>query len=110
MALIIHITYTGEGDNARMFAREMTESGIVEAIRAEDGNEQYAYFFPMEDASSVLLIDRWRDQAALDRHHASPMMRTIIALREKYNLHMRVGRFVSDHEGIPANDQKFIRP
>lgn len=109
MAIIVHITYTGEGDNARRFAREMTETGVVEAIRAEDGNEQYAYFFPMEDASSVLLVDRWQDQAALDRHHASPMMKTIIALREKYDLHMRVERFVSDADGVPASDHQFIR-
>ena len=40
----------------------MTESGLVNKIRAEEGNERYEYFFPLDDPESVLLIDRWRDQ------------------------------------------------
>ncbi|MBQ3156428.1 MAG: antibiotic biosynthesis monooxygenase [Clostridia bacterium] len=90
MAVLINIYYTGEKDHARRFAAEMTASGIVEEIRAEKGNLKYEYFFPMEDESTVLLIDHWMDQAALDAHHASPVMQKILALREKYELHMRV--------------------
>ena len=72
----------------------MTSSGLVEQIRGEEGNEKYAYFFPAEDPETVLLIDRWRDQAALDVHHKTPMMEQIAALRTKYQLKMRVERFV----------------
>ena len=74
-------------------AEEMMDSGIVEAVRAEAGNERYEYFFPMEDEETVLLIDRWRDQAALDFHHKSPMMEQIATLREKYKLRLKVERF-----------------
>ena len=42
-------------------------------------------------------------------HHASPMMQTIAALRSKYDLHMRVERYISDEGGVPEKDQKFIR-
>ena len=84
MSIVINIYYTGQNGSARTFAEEMTRSGVVSAIRAEDGNEGYAYFFPMDDPETVLLIDRWRDQAAIDAHHASPMMEQIAALREKY--------------------------
>ena len=68
-------------------------SGIVDQVRAEEGNERYEYFFPMEDPETVLLIDRWKDQAALDAHHQSPMMKEIAALREKYHLRLRVERY-----------------
>ena len=94
MSLTVNIYYTGTNGNARKFAEEMTSSGLVEAIRAEEGNEKYAYYFPAEDPETVLLIDRWRDQAALDIHHKTPMMAQIAALREKYNLKMRVERYV----------------
>ncbi|MGF0011368.1 hypothetical protein ACQRBI_00135 [Lactobacillus johnsonii] len=30
-------------------------------------------------------------------------------LRKKYDLHMRVERYISDENGIPSSDQKFIR-
>ena len=94
MSLTVNIYYTGKDGNARKFAEEMTSSGLVERIRAEEGNEKYAYFFPAEDPETVLLIDRWRDQAALDVHHKTPMMEQIAALRTKYQLKMRVERFV----------------
>lgn len=87
----------------------MTSSGTAAAIRAEDGNLRYEYFFPMDDPETVLLIDQWRDQEALDAHHASPMMAQIAALREKYDLHMRVERFVSDESGLPEADRHYIR-
>ena len=58
----------------------------------------------------MLLIDSWKDQRALDLHHASPMMAKIAALREKYGLHMRVERYVSDEAGIPEADRAFLRP
>ena len=93
MSLTVNIYYTGSNGNARKFAEEMTSGGLVEAIRAEEGNEKYAYYFPAEDPETVLLIDRWRDQAALDIHHKTPMMAQIASLREKYGLRMRVERY-----------------
>lgn len=104
--ITINIYYHGENGNARKFAEEMTQSGIVDAIRAEDGNLRYEYFFPMDDLETVLLIDSWTDQAALDVHHASEMMSKIAELREKYDLHMKVERYISDE--IVA-DKSFIR-
>lgn len=61
----------------------------------------------MDDPETVLLIDSWVDQAAIDAHHASPMMATIAALREKYDLHMTVERFVSIEENDA--DERFFR-
>ena len=107
--ITIHLYYSGVNGAARAFAEEMVQSGTAAAIRAEDGNLRYAYFFPMDDPETVLLIDQWRDQAAIDAHHASPMMGRIAALREKYDLHMRVERFVSDDSGLPEKDMKFIK-
>ena len=109
MAVLINIYYTGEKDQARRFAAEMTASGIVEEIRAEKGNLKYEYFFPMEDESTVLLIDHWADQAALDAHHASPVMQKILALREKYGLHMRVERYIAEAGELPEKDRAFVR-
>ena len=105
--ITINLRYTGTAGAARAFAREMSESGTVAAIRAEEGNVRYEYYIPMDDPETVLLIDAWTDQAALDAHHASPMMGAIAALRDKYNLHMTAERFVS-LEDNPA-DEKFIR-
>lgn len=107
--ITVNIYYSGEKGSARSYAEEMMGSGLVGKIRAEQGNLRYEYFFPMDDPETVLLIDSWEDQAAIDRHHATPMMGKIAVLREKYGLHMKVERYVSDEGGIPEQDLDFIR-
>ncbi|MBO5377189.1 MAG: antibiotic biosynthesis monooxygenase [Ruminiclostridium sp.] len=97
MSITVNIYYTGENGNARKFAEEMTARGIVDRIRAEEGNERYEYFFPMDDSETVLLIDRWKDQQALDIHHKTEMMAEIAVLRKKYKLRMKVERYVDEN-------------
>lgn len=109
MAITVNIYYTGKNGNAKKFAEEMVASGVVTDIRAEAGNLRYAYFFPMDDPETVLLIDSWTDQPSIDAHHASPMMTRIIRLREKYDLHMKIERYITDEAGIPSGDQAYIR-
>ena len=109
MSITVNLYYKGQNGSAKKFAQEMEDRGIADAIRAEDGNEKYEYFIPMKDPETVLLIDSWKDQESLDRHHASAMMGELAALREKYDLHMSVERYVSDTGGVPEKDQRFIR-
>ena len=107
MAITVNLRYTGKDGNARKFAEEMTAGGTVAAIRAEAGNLRYEYYQPLDDPETILLIDSWESQEAIDIHHASPMMATIAALREKYDLHMTVERFVSIEDN--EEDRRFIR-
>lgn len=109
MAITVNIYYTGKNGNAKKFAQEMVSSGIVKEIRAEEGNIRYEYFFPMDDEETVLLIDSWIDQKSIDVHHTSPMMKKITQLREKYDLHMNVERYLSDDTEISSADASFIR-
>jgi len=104
--ITVNLYYKGEKGSARAFADEMESSGIADAIRAEQGNLRYEYFQPICDPETVLLIDSWTDQAAIDAHHASPMMKQLAELREKYDLHMTIERFVSDEYEA---DHRFIR-
>ena len=115
MAITVNLRYTGKNGAAQAFAREMISSGTVEKIRAEKGNLRYEYYLPFDETAAgddssdtILLIDSWENQEAIDLHHASPMMKTIAALREKYDLHMTIERFVSDDD-IPEEDKNFIR-
>jgi quinol monooxygenase YgiN len=108
MSLTVNLYYTGTNGSARKFAEEMESSGVASRIRAEEGNLKYNYFLPLDDPETVLLIDSWRDQKALDAHHASVMMKELAGLREKYDLHMKVERYISDEAGMPSDD-RFIR-
>jgi quinol monooxygenase YgiN len=55
MAITINIYYSGKDGNAR----------------------KYEYFLPLDAPETVLLIDSWEDQHAIDIHHTSPMMEQI---------------------------------
>ena len=98
MSLIVNIYYTGKNGSAKKFAEEMVSSGIVEKVRAEEENERYEYFFPMEDEETVMLIDKWKNEEALDKHHKSEMMQEIATLRNKYELKMRVEKYTEYEE------------
>ncbi len=108
MAITVNIYYHGEAGQAKAFANQMIERGIVERTRSQAGNLRYEYFIPLDDQSKVLLIDSWESQAALDIHHDSPMMGEILELREKYNLTMEVERYISDDQSITDKDKQFI--
>ena len=84
----------------------MISSGLVEEITKEEGNIRYEYFFPINDNESILLIDSWIDQEALNKHHKLPLMGKISALREKYDLNMEVEKY---EQLLDKKDEKYIR-
>ncbi|MEZ7559028.1 putative quinol monooxygenase [Streptococcus sp. 27098_8_148] len=108
MVLTVNIYYKGKDGAAIAFAKKMLETGIVAEIRDKEGSLRYGYFLPLEDPETVLLIDQWANQEALDLHHQSPTMQKILDLRQKYNLVMEVERFIEDESGIPEGDEQFI--
>ena len=107
MPITVNLRYTGVDGSALKFAEEMISSGTVDAIRAEEGNLRYEYYQSLDDPETILLIDSWASQEAIDVHHVTPMMATIAALREKYDLHMTVERYTS--ADMPETDNQFIR-
>ena len=107
MPITVNIKYTGTDGNALKFAEEMIASGTVDAIRAEQGNLRYEYYQSLDDPETILLIDSWVNQEAIDKHHATPMMATIAELREKYDLHMTVERYTNTE--TPETENRFIR-
>ena len=107
MSITVNLRYTGTDGNAKKFAEEMITSGTVDAIRAEEGNLRYEYYQSLDDPETILLIDSWANQEAIDKHHATPMMDTIEKLREKYDLHMTVERYTAVE--TPESENQFIR-
>ena len=107
MGFTINIYYKGENGSAKAFANEMITSGIVDEIRNKEGNLRYKYFEPLDDPETILLIDSWKDQESLDRHHQSETMKKIMELRNKYDLHMKVEKYILEDNN--NQDDKYIR-
>ena len=112
MSITVNIYYSGTNGSARKFAEEMMDKPIsyyafqmLYWTGIREG--ELLALTPADDPETVLLIDSWESQAAIDEHHHTPMMQTIIALRDKYDLHMKVLRFLSGD--VPEADHGFIR-
>lgn len=98
MSITRIVYYTGENGSARRFVRNMEESGAASLIRREEGNERYEYFFSATDPETVMLVDQWRDQDAIDVHERSLMKKDVLELRKDYGLKMRIERYYSELE------------
>ncbi|MCG7340087.1 antibiotic biosynthesis monooxygenase [Staphylococcus sp. ACRSN] len=107
MSLTVNLYYTGKNGSAKRFIEAMINKGIVAKIKAQPGNLKYDYFISYDDPETVLLIDSWINQEALDKHHASEMMQDIAALRDKYDLYMKMERYQDDNTS--HEDDHFLR-
>lgn len=108
MNITFNIYYRGKNGNAKKFAEEMINSGILSTIRSKKGNLRYEYFYPLKDDDTVLLIDSWESEEALDEHHHSDIMQKIINLRNKYDLHMVVEKYTKNEYDMLKNE-KYIK-
>jgi quinol monooxygenase YgiN len=54
-------------DEAIAAARKMRDASI-----AEPGCQEYGFWFAFDDENSLLVFERWDDQAALDAHFQTP--------------------------------------
>ena len=77
--IMIVVEFEVKSDHRNQFIELM--KGHAHRSRAEDGCQQFDVLMPQEDHSRVLLVEAWRDQAALDVHSKAP---TMAKLRETY--------------------------
>lgn len=52
---------------------------MIAATRAEDGCLEYSYAADLAEPGMLRVIERWRDEAALQAHFATPHMQTFAA-------------------------------
>lgn len=60
------------------FLKLVNELG--EASRAENGNIEYTLHKKTDDPSTFCLIEKWKDQAAIDFHNSSSHFTTIVPI------------------------------
>ena len=94
--IILHVAYACKPGQAGDFVRAVKDAGIQRAVRGEDGCLQYDYHLSCEAEDTAVLLERWRDAAALDRHLAQPHMEALRRLKGDYVLDTRAERYEAD--------------
>jgi quinol monooxygenase YgiN len=71
----VHIvTKPSEHDRFVAAAKALRDASVK-----EDGNVEYSLWAPIDGGSEVVVLERWRDQAAVESHHAAEHMATFRA-------------------------------
>ena len=82
--LLIQVTYTMRPGQREAFVRKIRESGILDAIRGEEGCLGYSYYLPEEEDGTLLLIEKWTDAQAQKAHLETPHMKQMAAFKPEY--------------------------
>ena len=82
--LLIQVTYTMRPGQRDAFVRKIRESGILDAIRGEEGCLGYSYYLPEEEDGTLLLIEKWTDAPAQKAHLETPHMKQMAAFKPEY--------------------------
>lgn len=94
MMVVLNVIYKGENDNTLKFVEEVKSSGLLEAIRNEQGNLQYEYYSSLDNPNSIILIEHWSNAYDLSRHSKGENIKKIGELKDKYNLVSEVKKFI----------------
>ncbi len=70
--IVLNVTYRCKPDMRDEFLEMIVTEGIDVASRAEEGNLKYDYYFPVDGRDELLLLEKWRDAAALAEHGRQP--------------------------------------
>ena len=66
------------------FVRKIRESGILDAIRGEEGCLGYSYYLPEEEDGTLLLVEKWTGAPAQKAHLETPHMKQMAAFKPEY--------------------------
>ena len=82
--LLIQVTYTMHPGQREAFVRKIRETGILDAIRGEEGCLGYSYYLPEEEDGTLLLIEKWTGAPAQKAHLETPHMKQMAAFKPEY--------------------------
>lgn len=82
--LLIQVTYTMRPGQREAFVRRIRETGILDAIRGEEGCLGYSYYLPEEEDGTLLLVEKWTEAQAQKAHLETPHMKQMAAFKPEY--------------------------
>ena len=66
------------------FIEKMKETGVLDAVRAEDGCKKYDYYLSESNPDELLLIEQWETKEHQQIHVGQPHMDTMREFRDDY--------------------------
>lgn len=80
----IYVKFECLPQKRQAFIEKMKETGILDAIRAEDGCVKYDYYLSEKDENELLLIEQWESAQHQQIHIEQPHMAKMREFKNDY--------------------------
>ena len=82
----IYVKFQCLPQKREVYIQKMKETGILDAIRAEDGCVRYDYYLSEKNPDEILLIEQWQTKQHQQVHLTQPHMAALKEIKAKYIL------------------------
>lgn len=80
----IYVKFTMIDGKRADFLKKVTDTGVLAAIRAENGCHKYDYYLSEADENELLLIEQWETKEHQQIHLTQPHMDTLRSFKADY--------------------------
>lgn len=81
----ICVIYKAKNERAReLFVNELSERGVLELIRNENGCLKYEYYYSSDDKTKLVLFEEWQSKECQQIHMTQPHMKTAMEIKAKH--------------------------
>jgi len=91
--LLLNVTYTVKDGKREEFYNQLCEKEIIKKSRNEEGNIKYDYYFPVENANDILLLEIWTNVKAQQIHSETPHFHELQEIKKEYILNVKIEKF-----------------
>jgi len=90
---LINVTYTVKEGKRDEFYQKLCDKEIIKKSRNEEGNLKYDYYFPVDNANDILLLEIWTNVTAQQIHSETPHFLELQELKKQYILNVKIEKF-----------------
>ena len=87
----IYVKFTCLPEKREAFIQKVRDTGVLDAIRGEDGCIRYDYYLSEKDPCELLLIEQWETKEKQQIHIGQPHMDTLRSFKGDYITDTKLG-------------------
>ena len=87
----IYVKFTCLPGKRSAFIQKVKDTGVLDAIRGEDGCIRYDYYLSEKDPCELLLIEQWETKEKQQIHIGQPHMDTLRSFKGDYITDTKLG-------------------
>ena len=88
---MIYVKFQCLPGKRELFIQRVKETGVLEAIRSEDGCLKYDYYLSEKDPNELLLLEQWESREHQQIHLTQPHMDTLRSFKGDFITDTQLG-------------------